>query len=166
MSVSTSTGAPTTHLVSFTLNGRAVRATAATMESLLEVLRAQLNVTSARTGCDEGACGACTVLIDGEPHRGCLTPAFLAEGRQVATLEGLGTTRKLHPLQRAFHEHFASQCGFCTPGMIMTASALLERNPAPSREEVVQAISGNLCRCTGYQNIIAAIQSVAEAGGQ
>jgi carbon-monoxide dehydrogenase small subunit len=158
--------APTAVLVSFTLNGRPVQAAAQTMQSLLELLRGQLNVTSARTGCDEGACGACTVLIDGEPHRGCLVPAFSVEGRQVATLEGLGTPTNLHPLQRAFHEHFASQCGFCTPGMIMTAKALLDRTPAPSREQIVQAISGNLCRCTGYQPIIRAIESVARAGGR
>jgi carbon-monoxide dehydrogenase small subunit len=166
MSMETLAAPETTAVVRFTLNGRPVQAAAEAMDSLLEVLRAQLNITSARTGCDEGACGACTVLVDGEVHRGCLVPAFTVEGRQVSTLEGLGTPTNLHPLQRAFHENFASQCGFCTPGMIMTAKALLDRTASPSRDEIVQAISGNLCRCTGYQPIITAIQSVAAQGGR
>jgi len=106
------------------------------------------------------------VLLDGEPHRGCLLPAFVAEGREITTVEGLGDVNQLHPLQRAFHEHFASQCGFCTPGMILTAKSLLDRSPAPSREEIVAAISGNLCRCTGYRSIIRAIESVAQQGGR
>jgi aerobic carbon-monoxide dehydrogenase small subunit len=166
MSTETLAAPQTVVLVQFTLNGRPAQATAGAMDSLLEVLRGQLNVTSARTGCDEGACGACTVLVDGEARRGCLVPAFSVEGRQVSTLEGLGTPNNLHPLQRAFHENFASQCGFCTPGMIMTAKGLLDRVASPSRDEIVQAISGNLCRCTGYQPIIKAIQSVAAQGGR
>jgi len=166
MTTPTMTDAPTALLVQFTLNGKPARVAAETMSSLLEVLRAQLDVTSARVGCDEGACGACTVLIDGEPHRGCLVTAFSVDGREVTTLEGLGTPNNLHPLQRAFHASFASQCGFCTPGMILTARALLDRSPSPSRAEIVAAISGNLCRCTGYEPIIRAIESVAASGGR
>jgi aerobic-type carbon monoxide dehydrogenase small subunit (CoxS/CutS family) len=152
--------------VSFTLNGRAVQASAQPLDSLVAVLRGQLDTFSARIGCDVGACGVCTVLVDGEPTRGCLFPAFAAEGRTVTTVEGLGDVNSLHPLQQAFDTHYASQCGYCTPGMILTASALLARTAAPSRAEIQAAIAGNLCRCTGYQPIIEAIAAVAGTGGR
>jgi len=163
----TATSAPATRtVVSFTLNGHSARVECDTLDSLLRVLREQLDVTSPRVGCNEGSCGTCTVLLDGEPRRGCLLPAFVVEGREVTTLEGLGGLNNLHPLQRAFHEQFASQCGFCTSGMILTAKALLDRMAAPSRDEIVAALSGNLCRCTGYASIIRAIEAVAGTGGR
>ena len=129
--------------------------------SLLGVLRDQLDLTGSKYGCGEGQCGACTVLIDGEPVLSCITLAELVAGKSIATADGLKTGPELHPLQTAFMEHFAAQCGYCTPGMLMAAKALLDRNPAPSRIEVVEAISGNICRCTGYEPIINAILAAA-----
>jgi carbon-monoxide dehydrogenase small subunit len=162
----TATSAPTIRtVVNFTLNGKPARVECDTLDSLLKILREQLDVTSTRVGCNEGSCGTCTVLLDGEPRRGCLLPVFVVEGREVTTLEGVGGLNDLHPLQRAFHEQFASQCGFCTSGMILTAKALLDRTATPSRAEIVAALSGNLCRCTGYASIIRAIESVAGSGG-
>ena len=133
--------------------------------SLLVALREGVGDTSPKFGCGQGTCGVCTVLIDGEPHLSCLTLAETCEGRAVQTADGLKAGPDLHPLQTAFMEHFAAQCGFCTPGMLMAAKALLDRNPAPSREEVVEAISGNICRCTGYEPIINAILAAAQQRG-
>jgi len=129
---------------------------------LVEVLRDQLELTGTKEACGEGECGACTVLLDGEPVTSCLIPALKAQGREVMTVEGLASAGELHPLQRAFIEHGAVQCGYCTPGMLMSAKALLDRNPHPSEEEIKEAISGNLCRCTGYVKIIEAIKAASQ----
>jgi carbon-monoxide dehydrogenase small subunit len=124
---------------------------------LVEVLRDQLELTGTKVACGEGECGACTVLLDGKPVNSCLVPALKAQGREVLTVEGLAPLGELHPLQKAFVEHGAVQCGYCTPGMLMSAKALLDHNPDPTEEEVRLAISGNLCRCTGYAKIVEAI---------
>jgi aerobic carbon-monoxide dehydrogenase small subunit len=153
-------------ILSFTLNGHPVVALANPLDTLLDVLREELNVTSPKRGCDTGDCGTCTVLVDGVPVRSCLTIALTVEGKEVKTLEGLSKDGELHPLQREFHERYASQCGFCTPGMIMTAKGLLDRNPKPTRQEIVDAISGNLCRCGGYIEIVEAIEAVAHGDGK
>ncbi len=147
--------------VTFTLNGEAKAAFSEDGQNLLDFLRRGVGDLSPKFGCGQGACGACTVLVDGEPHLSCLMLAEAVQGRRVETAAGLGQAR-LHPLQEAFMERFAAQCGYCTPGMLMSAKALLDRNPRPSREEVIEAIAGNLCRCTGYEPIIAAILDVAE----
>jgi carbon-monoxide dehydrogenase small subunit len=130
-------------------------------DSLLVALRDGVGDHSPKFGCGQGGCGACTVLIDGEAHLSCVTLAEMAEGRSIETADGLKTGPALHPLQTAFMEHFAAQCGYCTPGMLMAAKALLNRNPHPSRQDVVEAIGGNICRCTGYEPIINAILSAA-----
>ena len=133
--------------------------------SLLTALRDGVGDTSPKFGCGQGTCGVCSVLIDGELHLACITLAETVAGRSVETADGLKNGPDLHPLQRAFMDHFAAQCGFCTPGMLMAAKALLDRNPAPSRAEVVEAISGNICRCTGYEPIINAIMAAASQRG-
>lgn len=143
------------YALSFSLNGKPVQVAVKANSSLLDVLRNQLFVTSPKKSCDTGDCGSCAVLIDGEAVNSCITLAL--------TVEGLGEGKQIHPLQQAFHAHYAAQCGFCTPGVILVAKALLDKNPKPTREEVTQAISGNLCRCTGYVKIIDAIMAVAEA---
>jgi carbon-monoxide dehydrogenase small subunit len=149
--------------VTLTVNGEERAELVAPATTLLELLRGKLGVTSPKGGCHQGTCGACTVLLDGEPHLACLVLAPVAEGRAVTTVEGLARGPDLHPLQAAFMEHFAAQCGFCTSGMLMAAKALLDRNPRPARAEVVEAIAGNVCRCTGYRPIVEAI--LAAAGG-
>jgi carbon-monoxide dehydrogenase small subunit len=148
-------------ILSFTLNGSPVDVVVTPTETLLDVLREKLGVTGPKRGCDDGDCGACTVLLDGEPVRSCLTIALTVNGRDVLTVEGLGVNGDLHPLQKAFHEHGAFQCGFCTPGMLMSAKALLDHNPNPSRTEIREYMSGNLCRCGSYEEVIEAIQAVA-----
>ena len=130
--------------------------------TLLAVLREYLQLTGTKLVCDRGECGACTVLLDGEPAYSCLTLAAACEGREVTTIEGLADTEGPHPLQRAFIEHDALQCGFCTPGQIMAAAALLERNPDPSEEEVVRWMSGNVCRCGTYPKIVRAVLAAAQ----
>jgi len=130
-------------------------------KTLLEVLREDLGLTGTKRGCDLGACGACTVLIEGKPFLSCLTLAVDVQGKKIVTIEGLSQDGEPHPLQKAFVEKGAIQCGFCTPGMILTAKAFLDENPHPSEGEVKKAISGNLCRCTGYVKIVEAILSVA-----
>jgi len=131
-------------------------------KTLLEVLREDLGLTGTKRGCDLGTCGACAVLIEGKPYLSCLTLAASVQGKRITTIEGLSKDGELHPLQRAFVEKGAIQCGFCTPGMILTAKAFLDENTHPSEREVKKAISGNICRCTGYVKIVEAILSVAD----
>lgn len=132
--------------------------------TLLEALRYDLRLTGTKEGCGEGVCGSCTVLVDGVPVRSCLTLAIAVQEKEITTIEGLRMGEKLHPVQEAFVNHHAIQCGFCSPGMILTAYALLKDNPAPTETEIRRAISGNVCRCTGYAKIVEAIQSLAEEG--
>lgn len=149
-------------IVTFTLNGRETEIIAHPLVTLQTVLRQQLNRTATKSGCNQGGCGSCTVLVDGEPMVSCLLPAADVDGRDITTLEGLGSADKLHPLQETFYEDYALQCGYCTPGMIMTAKALLEHNPTPSRNDIADAIAGNVCRCTGYVPILQAIEDAAQ----
>ncbi len=144
------------------VNGEEFEVLTEVNKTLLEVLREDLRLTGTKRGCDLGACGACTVLIDGKPYLSCLTLAAAVQGKKIMTIEGLAQEGKLHPLQKAFVEKGAIQCGFCTPGMIMTAKAFLDEHPHPLEGEVKKRISGNLCRCTGYVKIVEAILSVAE----
>jgi len=143
------------------VNGQPVELDIAPDLRLIDLLRDHLGLTGTKEGCGEGECGACTVLIDGEPVNSCLVFALQAQGKDILTIEGLGSFDKLHPLQEAFLEHNAVQCGYCTPGMLLTAKALLDKNPHPTKEEIKVAISGNLCRCTGYSKIVEAIAAVA-----
>ncbi len=129
--------------------------------TLLEALRYRLGLTGSKQGCDKGDCGACTVLLDGEPVLACITLALACEGRDVTTVEGLAEAGRPSPLQDAFDRFGGAQCGFCTPGMLVSATALLRRNPAPSRDEIREALSGNLCRCTGYTKIVEAVEAAA-----
>ncbi len=147
------------------LNGEEVSVQVKPSALLAEVLRDQLELTGTKVACGEGECGACTVLLDGKPVNSCLVPALKAQGRKVLTVEGLASLGELHPLQKAFVEHGAVQCGYCTPGMLMSAKALLDHNPNPTEEEVRLAISGNLCRCTGYAKIVKAIQAAGQGSG-
>ena len=147
--------------IRFTLNGEETEVAFAPHKTLLEVLREDLNLTGTKHGCELGECGACTVLLDGEPVLSCLAPAIECEGRSVQTIEGLARGPELHPLQAAFSDFGGSQCGYCTPGVIMTAKALLDKNPNPTREQIKEATAGNLCRCTGYQQIADAIEDAA-----
>ncbi len=147
--------------VIFTLNGLEKAAFADDGQNLLDFLRRGVGDLSPKYGCGQGACGACTVTLDGTPVLACLTLAETVQGRAVGTAAGLAAGATLDPLQEAFMDHFAAQCGYCTPGMLVSARALLARNPAPSRDEIIEGIAGNLCRCTGYEPIIAAILSVA-----
>jgi 4-hydroxybenzoyl-CoA reductase subunit gamma len=148
-------------LVSLTLNGRARQDAVEDPLLLIEYLRERLGLTGTKRGCDGGECGACTVLIDGAPRLACLTLAAACEGRSVETIESLGDSGRLSELQRAFHEKLGTQCGFCTPGMIMAAEALLRRNAAPTEREIREALGGNLCRCTGYVKILEAVRCAA-----
>jgi len=143
------------------VNGEAQDVLFAPYKTLLEVLREELGLTGTKHGCELGECGACTVLVDGEPHLSCLVLALECEGRPIQTIEGLARGPELHPLQAAFADFGGSQCGYCTPGVIMTAKALLERNPAPTKDEIREATAGNLCRCTGYNQIVEAIEDAA-----
>jgi aerobic carbon-monoxide dehydrogenase small subunit len=144
------------------VNGEEVEVLTEVHKTLLEVLREDLGLTGTKRGCDLGTCGACTVLIDGKPYLSCLTLAADVQGKKIMTIEGLSSEGGLHPLQKTFVEKGAIQCGFCTPGMILTAKAFLDEHPDPSEGEVKKAISGNLCRCTGYVKIVEAILSVTE----
>jgi len=148
--------------VAFELNGRRVECEAAANRTLLDLLRVELGVTSVKKGCERGECGACTVLLDGAPVTSCLVLSRQVEGRRVTTVDGLVDDPLMESLRRAFMEDGAIQCGFCTPGMLLSAYALLRENPKPTGEEVKTAIEGNLCRCTGYVNIIKAILDAAE----
>ena len=149
--------------VAFTLNGAEQSELVESAATLLVVLRDKLGFTGTKSGCNQGGCGACTVLVDGEPRLACLTLAERCQGKSVETIDGLARDGALHPLQRAFIEGFAAQCGFCTPGMILAAKVLIDRNPDPTHDQVIDAISGNICRCTGYEPIINAILAAAKA---
>ena len=147
--------------LALTVNGEKVETLFAPYKTLLEVLREDLALTGTKHGCELGECGACTVLLDGAPVLSCLVLALECEGRSVQTIEGLARGPALHPLQAAFADFGGSQCGYCTPGVIMTAKALLESNPRPTRDQIKEATGGNLCRCTGYQQIVDAIEDAA-----
>lgn len=154
---------PKKYPLSFKLNGRMVHVEAPAYVNLLDLLRDTLNVTGPKFGCAQGDCGACTVLLDGEPVNSCLVLALTVEGREVVTIEGIGVPGHPHPLQQAFVDHNGAQCGFCTPGMILSAKALLDENHHPTRQEVTEALEGNICRCTGYQKITEAVLAAAES---
>lgn len=150
-------------VISLNVNGEHYELAVYPWRTLLEVLREELKLTGTKKGCDTGDCGACTVLLDGRAVLSCLLLAMRCQGREILTIEGLSSSKgHLHPLQEAFVNHGAIQCGFCTPGMILSAKALLDSNPNPTREEIKKGISGNLCRCTGYAKIIEAIEAAAQ----
>ena len=148
-------------LLKLTVNGDEYELYVDPRRSLAEVLRNELGLTGTKEGCLSGYCGACTVLIDGKAVKSCLIFAYQTQGKDILTIEGLAKDRQLHPLQQAFIDHFAVQCGFCTSGMLLSAKALLDENPNPSEEEVRHGLTGNLCRCTGYKKIVEAILAVA-----
>jgi aerobic-type carbon monoxide dehydrogenase small subunit (CoxS/CutS family) len=154
--------------IALNVNGEDYELFVAPWTTLLEVLREELRLTGAKMGCDDGNCGACTVILDGMAIKSCLMLAPQANGRRILTIEGLGSEERLHPLQRAFIDHFAVQCGFCTPGMILTAKALLDENPAATEDDIRKGLQGNVCRCTGYVKIVEAIESARDklAGGR
>lgn len=147
--------------ISFTLNGRPTQIDVKPNSRLLDVLRDDFGLTGTKEGCGVGECGACTVLLDGEPVNSCLVLAAQVDGHEVVTIEGLSVDGILHPVQQAFIKETAIQCGFCTPGMVLAAKALLDKNPSPSREEIRRAVSGNLCRCTGYEQIVRAVETAS-----
>ena len=151
-------------LLSITVNGRGREDAVADHALLLDYLREDLGLTGTKRGCDGGECGACTVLIDGEPRLACITLAARCAGHQIETIESLAANGRMSRLQEAFHEKLGTQCGFCTPGVVMAAEALLRRNPEPEEAQIREALSGNLCRCTGYVKIIEAVQAAAPAG--
>lgn len=144
------------------VNGTNYHVTVEPRRTLVEVLRENLGLTGTKKSCNEGDCGACTVLMDGRPVASCLVLAMDAQGKEILTIEGLSEGEKLHPIQEAFLKHGAIQCGFCTPGMVMSAKALLDENPEPTATEIRKAISGNLCRCTGYQHIVDSIMAASK----
>jgi carbon-monoxide dehydrogenase small subunit len=149
--------------IAVTVNGQRREAEVEPRELLVYFLRERLGLTGTNVGCDTSSCGACTVLLGGESVKSCTLLAVQADGREVTTIEGLARNGGLHPLQEAFHVHHGLQCGYCTPGMVMAAVSLLEENPSPSEDEIRHALEGNLCRCTGYQNIVKAVQAAATA---
>ena len=150
--------------VDLTINGKRYRRRVEVRTTLVDFLRHEIGLTGTHVGCEHGMCGACTILFNGEALRSCLLLAVQANGSELKTVEGLRTGEELTPLQLAFHEQHALQCGFCTPGMLVTAHALLKENPSPTEAQIREAISGNICRCTGYQPIIKAILQAAEMG--
>lgn len=151
--------------IGLSVNGTVMSLTVPTHMTLLELLRERLDLTGAKPGCEQGDCGACVVLLDGKPVNSCLVLAAQASGHEIRTVEGLQGEEGLHPLQEAFAEEWALQCGYCTPGFLMSAVALLDSNPNPTVDEIRESISGNLCRCTGYQPIIRAVQKAAVSLG-
>ena len=151
-------------MITFNLNGHDVEVQAMPMERLLDVLRERLRMTGTKEGCGEGECGACTILVDGLPVNSCLIPVVQAEGTTITTVEGIAKDSRLDPIQEAFIQHGAAQCGICTPGFIVAARALLDRDPNPSDRAVREALSGNLCRCTGYQKIVEAVVKALGGG--
>jgi aerobic-type carbon monoxide dehydrogenase small subunit (CoxS/CutS family) len=155
---------PDAHDIELSVNGTAYRSRVESRMLLSDFLRHELLLAGTHVGCEHGVCGACTILLDGAPVRSCLMLAVQADGHELRTVEGLASPAgELHPIQQAMHEHHGLQCGYCTPGILMTMTAYLEENPAPSEEEVREALSGNLCRCTGYQNIVDAMMAAALA---
>jgi carbon-monoxide dehydrogenase small subunit len=161
MSIATNLEAPSRVHMTLQLNGEEVDVSFAPYKTLLEVLREDLGLTGTKHGCELGECGACSVLVDGVPLLSCLTLAVECEGRSIETIEGLARGAELHPLQEAFADLGGSQCGYCTPGAIMTAKALLDNEPSPSPQRIREAMSGNLCRCTGYQQIVESVETAA-----
>lgn len=151
--------------ISFEVNGKPVSLNTDTDRTLLWVLRTDLGLTGPKYGCGEGICGACTVLVDGNPVRACRAPLSTVGGKRVVTIEGLAKNGTLHPLQQAFIDHGAFQCGYCTPGMLLTAHALLEQSPHPSRDDIIAGLDGNLCRCGAHKRIIAAVEAVSKTPG-
>jgi len=156
---------PTTRnaLIALTLNGEPVEVAFAPYKTLLEILREDLNLCGTKHGCELGECGACAVLLDGQPVLSCLVLGVDCDGRDVTTVEGLAADGRLHPLQEAFADLGAAQCGYCTPGFLVTARALLDEHPDPTRDQIKEALSGNLCRCTGYQQIFEAVEAAIQA---
>jgi len=152
----------TQHLVKTNVNGKDVSITVDSNERLIDMLRDRMKLTGTKEGCGKGDCGSCVVIVDGKTVNACLMLAAQAQGKKIITIEGLGSPEELHPIQESFIEKGAVQCGFCTPGMIITAKNFLDQNPNPTREEIREAISGNLCRCTGYVKIVDAIQMAAK----
>lgn len=152
-------------VVTFVVNGESRSATVAGSESLLTTLRDALDLPGSKNACEQGECGSCSVLLDGELVCSCLVMAADCEGSDVRTVEGFGSEGALHPVQQAMIDHGGVQCGFCTPGIVVAAADLLERNPSPSQDEIKEALAGNICRCTGYGGIVRALESLAEAGG-
>ena len=150
------------HEITFNVNGEPYTVAVKSQHTLLDVLREKLGITSPKRGCENGECGACTVLFDGKPVNSCMVLAVEAAGHEIETVEGLARDGELHPLQKAFIEHNAVQCGFCTPGVLMSAKGLLDENPHPNVDEIRHALAGNLCRCTGYVRIVDAVLDVAE----
>ncbi|MEJ2718594.1 MAG: (2Fe-2S)-binding protein [Deltaproteobacteria bacterium] len=150
--------------VKLQVNGESLELDVKPSETLLETLRDRLELTGAKEGCGLGACGSCTVLLDGLPTRSCIVLTAELEGSEVITIEGLSDGTRLHPLQESFMEKGAVQCGFCTPGMILTAKGLVERNAQPTREEIIRSISSNMCRCTGYKKIVEAVEAASAPG--
>ncbi len=150
-------------LLHLEVNGRSHEVAAPGSALLLEVLRDELALTGTKQGCDGGECGACTVLVDGQPRLSCITLAASVSGKRIETIEGLAQAGRMSRLQQAFHEQLGTQCGYCTPGMVMAAEALLRREPKPSEAQIREALAGNLCRCTGYVKIIESVQAVAGA---
>ena len=151
--------------LSFVVNGDPTTVEVSPFATLLDVLRDELELTGTKYGCGEGECGACSMLLDGKVVNSCLVLAIECQGSEVVTIEGLAAGGQLHPIQKAFVDHGAIQCGFCTPGMVMTAYALLRSNPSPTEGEIQRALEGNLCRCTGYRKIVDAVLSLAGGGG-
>jgi carbon-monoxide dehydrogenase small subunit len=150
------------HEVALTVNGEARRATVAARDSLADLVRVDLELTGTHLGCEHGVCGSCTVLVDGDPVRSCLMLAVQADGRSITTVEGLADGADMHPVQQGFYECHSFQCGFCTPGIVMTTAAFLAGNPDPTEPEIRESLAGNLCRCTGYQSIVEGVQRAAE----
>jgi aerobic-type carbon monoxide dehydrogenase small subunit (CoxS/CutS family) len=154
---------PDRHEIALSVNGKSYRREVESRILLSDFLRHDLMLAGTHVGCEHGVCGACTILLDGAPVRSCLMLAVQADGHELATVEGLASETALHPVQQAMHEHHGLQCGYCTPGILMTMTAYLKDNPSPTEEEVREALSGNLCRCTGYQNIVDAMLAAAKA---
>ena len=153
------------YILEITVNGQPHVVAVELKMTLLDVLRDKLFITSPKVGCNTGDCGTCSVLLNGKLVRSCITNALAAQGKEIITIEGLAKPGELHPLQKAFHENYGAQCGFCTPGMILAAKNLLDENPKPTREEVKESLAGNLCRCTGYGKIIDSVMAAAQEIG-
>jgi carbon-monoxide dehydrogenase small subunit len=153
-------------LIELDINGQVYEIPVSPRDLLADVIRKKVGLTGTKKGCGQGDCGACTVLIDGEPVLSCITLAIASQGKKITTIEGLAENGKLHPIQQSFVDHGAVQCGFCTPGMILSSKALLDKNPQPSEEEIKRGIAGNICRCTGYKKIVEAIDAAAETMSQ